>query len=159
LIVWVGFAASDPVVTPSSLAGFAGGRRPMRPAAAPRPRPLSDRLRRSRDAPRSLARCEQWLSESPQGNHLLFFCYAQDVAHIDEGYMPHAEINVPGRSRHIRAPPRKPREGLALKSDNASVPSQLDRVGLGLSWFDHSCFAASELSGVTRIATSLSARA
>src|SRR5271170_485979 len=28
LIVWVGFAASDPVVTSFSLAGFAGGRRP-----------------------------------------------------------------------------------------------------------------------------------
>jgi hypothetical protein len=30
---------------------------PMRPGAAPRSRPLSDRLQRSRDAPRSLARC------------------------------------------------------------------------------------------------------
>jgi hypothetical protein len=39
----------------------------------------------------------QWPSESSQGNHLLFFRFAQDVAHIDEGYMPHAEINVPGR--------------------------------------------------------------
>jgi hypothetical protein len=38
----------------------------------------------------------QWPSESSQGNHLLFFRFAQDVAHIDEGYMPHAEINVPG---------------------------------------------------------------
>src|ERR1019366_6730903 len=37
----------------------------------------------------------QWPSESSQGNHLLFFRFAQDVAHIDEGYMPHAEINVP----------------------------------------------------------------
>ena len=35
------------------------------------------------------------LDASSQGNHLLFFCFAQDVAHIDEGYMPHAEINVP----------------------------------------------------------------
>jgi hypothetical protein len=31
LIVWVGFAASDPVVTSFSLAGFAGGRRPHAP--------------------------------------------------------------------------------------------------------------------------------
>jgi hypothetical protein len=38
----------------------------------------------------------QWPSESSQGNHLLFFRFVQDVAHIDEGYMPHAEINVPG---------------------------------------------------------------
>ena len=53
LIVSVGFAASDPVVTSFSLAGFAGGR------------------------------------------HLLFFGFVQHVAHIDEGYMPHAEINVP----------------------------------------------------------------
>jgi len=41
------------------------------------------------DAPR-------WPSESSQGKHLLFFGSVQDVAHIDEGYMPHAEINVPG---------------------------------------------------------------
>ena len=27
----------------------------------------------------------QWPSESPQGNHLLFFRFAQDVAHVDEG--------------------------------------------------------------------------
>jgi hypothetical protein len=27
---------------------------------------------------------------------LLFFGFVQDVAHIDEGYMPHAEINLPG---------------------------------------------------------------
>jgi len=38
----------------------------------------------------------QWPSESSQGKHLLFFGFVQDVAHIDEGYMPHAEINVPG---------------------------------------------------------------
>jgi hypothetical protein len=31
LIVGVGFAASDPVVTSFSLAGFAGGRRPHAP--------------------------------------------------------------------------------------------------------------------------------
>jgi len=31
LIVWVGFAASDPVVTSFPLAGFAGGRRPHAP--------------------------------------------------------------------------------------------------------------------------------
>jgi len=37
----------------------------------------------------------QWPSEPPKGNHLLFFRFAQDIAHIDEGYMPHAEINVP----------------------------------------------------------------
>jgi hypothetical protein len=38
----------------------------------------------------------QWPSESSQGNHLLFFRFVQDVAHIDEGYMPRAVINVPG---------------------------------------------------------------
>jgi hypothetical protein len=38
----------------------------------------------------------QWPPESSQGYDLLFFRFAQDVAHIDEGYMPHAEINVPG---------------------------------------------------------------
>ena len=38
----------------------------------------------------------QWPSESSPGNHLLFFRFVQDVAHIDEGYTPHAEINVPG---------------------------------------------------------------
>jgi hypothetical protein len=31
LTVLAGFAASDPVVTPFSLAGFAGGRRPQAP--------------------------------------------------------------------------------------------------------------------------------
>jgi len=28
----------------------------------------------------------QWPSEPSQGNHLLFFRFVQDVAHIDEGY-------------------------------------------------------------------------
>jgi hydroxyacyl-ACP dehydratase HTD2-like protein with hotdog domain len=30
------------------------------------------------------------------GQSPVVFRFAQDVAHIDEGYMPHAEINVPG---------------------------------------------------------------
>ena len=38
----------------------------------------------------------QWPSESSQGDHLLSFRFVQDVADIDEGYMPHAEINFPG---------------------------------------------------------------
>jgi hypothetical protein len=97
LIVSVGFAASDPAVTSFSLAGFAGGRRPHAPRgrtaipaafryapAVSRRTPVSCSMRRSGDPSR------------PRGNHLLFFRFAQDVAHIDEGYMPHAEINVPG---------------------------------------------------------------
>jgi len=57
LTVLAGFAASDPVVTPFSLTGFAGGRLPTHLAGALRSRLLSDRLRRSPDVPRSLARC------------------------------------------------------------------------------------------------------
>ena len=34
-------------------------------------------------------------SQSSQGYHLLFFRFAQDVAHTDEGYMPYVGINVP----------------------------------------------------------------
>src|SRR5208283_4713759 len=37
----------------------------------------------------------QWPSESPEGYYLLSFRFAQDVAHIDAGYIPYAEINVP----------------------------------------------------------------
>jgi hypothetical protein len=74
-----------------------------RRSPSPRPRrqhSTADRFqigsRRSPDAPRPLARCAAVaIRESPLGNHLLFF-FAQDVAHIDEGYMPHAEISVPG---------------------------------------------------------------
>jgi hypothetical protein len=36
-------------------------------------------------------------SGSSQSDHWLFFRLAQDVADIDGGYLPHAEINVPGR--------------------------------------------------------------
>jgi hypothetical protein len=68
----------------------------MRPAAALRCRPLSDKLRPSLDAPRSLARCVAVAIRVVPGNYRLFFRFVQDVAHIDEGYMPHAEINVPG---------------------------------------------------------------
>jgi len=39
LIVGVGFAVSDPVVTSFSLAGFAGGRRPHAPGGRTRSRP------------------------------------------------------------------------------------------------------------------------
>jgi hypothetical protein len=87
----------NPVVTSSALAGFAGGRRPHAPGgrtaipaafryapAVSRRTPVSCSMRRSGDPSR------------PRGNHLLFCRFAQDVAHIDEGYMPHAEINVPG---------------------------------------------------------------
>jgi hypothetical protein len=58
LTALAGSAASDPVVTSFSLAGFAGGRRPHAPGGRnPESRSLSDRLRPSPDAPRSLARC------------------------------------------------------------------------------------------------------
>ena len=92
--IGVGFAASDPVVTWFSLAGFAGGRRPHVPGAAPRSRPLSDRLR-SRDAPRFLPDAPQWPSESSQGNYCCLLLRSRRCSYR-RGYMPHAEINVPG---------------------------------------------------------------
>src|SRR6266478_2081560 len=62
LIVGVGFAASDPAVTV-----------PTHPAAAPRSRPLSDRLRPSPDAPRSLARCAAVAIRVVPGQSLVVF--------------------------------------------------------------------------------------
>jgi hypothetical protein len=97
LIVGVGFAASDPVVTSFSLAGFAGGRRPHAPGGrTPIPGRFQVSSGRLPTHPGLLLDAPQWPSESSQGNHLLFFRFAQHVAHIDEGYMPHAKINVPG---------------------------------------------------------------
>jgi len=37
----------------------------------------------------------QWPSESTQGYHLLFFRFAQDVAHTDEGYCLTSESTSP----------------------------------------------------------------
>ena len=97
LIVGVGFAASDPVVTSFSLARFC--RRSPSPCVQ-RPHPDPGRLQIGSDRlpthPGLLLDAPQWPSESSQGNHLLFCRFVQDVAHIDEGYTPYAEINVPG---------------------------------------------------------------
>ena len=70
----------------TSLAGFAGSRRPHAPGGRIPIPALSDRLRRSRDAPGLLLDAPQWPSESFQGQSLCcFFRFAQGVAHIDEG--------------------------------------------------------------------------
>ncbi len=68
----------------------------MRPAAAPDPGPFQIGSGGLATHPGLLLDPPKWPSESSQGNHLLFFYFDQDAAHIDEGYMPHAEINVPG---------------------------------------------------------------
>ena len=90
VIVGGGFAAPGPVVTTLvSIGRFCR-----------QPHPDPGRLQIGSGGlpthPGLLLDAPQWPSESSQGNHLLFFRFAQDVAHIDEGYMPHAEINVPG---------------------------------------------------------------
>ena len=94
-----GFAASDPVVTSVSLAAFAGARRPHTPR-----RTHSDPGRFQIGAgglpthPGLLLDAPQWPSEPSQGNHLLFFRFAQDVAHIDEGYRALRRIQRPRAS-------------------------------------------------------------
>jgi hypothetical protein len=91
------FGASEPVVTPFSLAGFAGSRRPHAPGGRTAiPATFRYAPAVSRRTPVSCSMRRHWPSKSSQGNHLLFFRFAQDVVHIGEGYMAHAEINVPG---------------------------------------------------------------
>jgi hypothetical protein len=68
----------------------------MRPVATPDPGRFQIGSGGLATNPGLLLDAPQWPSESSQGKHLLFFRFVQDVAHIDEGYMPHAEINVPG---------------------------------------------------------------
>ena len=86
---------SDPMVTSISLAAFTGARRPC-------PRRTHSDPGRSRIGagglpthPRLLLDAPQWPSEAPQGNHLLLFRSAQDVAHIDEGYRALRRIQRP----------------------------------------------------------------
>jgi len=94
-----GFAASDPVVTSVSLAGFAGARRPQ---GARRTHPDPGRFEIGAGGlpthPGLLLDAPQWPSEPSQGNHLLFFRFAQDVAHIDEGYRALRRIQRPRAS-------------------------------------------------------------
>jgi len=94
LTVLAGFVASDPVVT--SLAGFAGGRRPHAPGAALRSLPPSGTHRLSRDAPRSPARCAAKAIPVVPGLPLVVFFFAQDVAHTDEGYSASRRDQRPG---------------------------------------------------------------
>ena len=44
----------------------------------------------------SFARCAAVAIRAVPGQLPVVFRFVQDVAHIDERYMPHAEINVPG---------------------------------------------------------------
>jgi hypothetical protein len=88
-----GSGASDPVVT--SLAGFAGGRRPTHAVDARRSRPLSGRAGGLPTHPGRLLDAPQGPSESSQGYYLLFFRFAQDVAHANEGYCLASESTSP----------------------------------------------------------------
>ena len=93
LTALAGFAASDPVVT--SLAGFAGARRPHAPVAAPRSRPLSGRRRRSPDAPRSLARCAARAIRVVPGLSLVVFSLRSRRCSYRRRLLPYAGLNVP----------------------------------------------------------------
>ena len=80
---------SDPVVT--SLAGFAGARRPHAPGGRTRrTHPDTGRLEigtsRFSPHPSLLLDAPQRPSQSSQGYYLLSFRFAQDVAHADRSY-------------------------------------------------------------------------
>ena len=88
-------AASDPVVT--SLAGFAGGRRPHAPGGRTAiPGCLQIGTGGFSAYPGFLLDAPQRPSQPSQSYNLLSFLFAQDVAHADEGYSAYVGINVPG---------------------------------------------------------------
>ena len=98
LIVWVGSVASEPVVTPFSLAGFAGGLRPHAPGGLPYRDPGRFQIGSGGlpTHPGLLLDAPQWPSESSQGYHLFVFSLRSKRCSYRRRLYAYAEINVPG---------------------------------------------------------------